>query len=75
MSQIVKYTIILLVLMWSVCANSKADELSAIYVIKDGRLIPLSNTSKHSDIYMGRSTNSKIHFTKMILDKNGVEIK
>jgi hypothetical protein len=74
MGDFIKYLVILLVLLWSVTWKSLSEENSAIYIVKNGKLVPFKNTSNFSDNYYGRSTNSNIGFTKIIKDKNGKEI-
>lgn len=74
MKNTIKCLLIFLILLWSVTWKSPAQE-SAIYIIKNGRLTPLINTSASSDAYYGRATNAKINFIKIIKDKNGNELK
>lgn len=76
MTNCIKYLIVFLVLLWSVLSPSKAEqkEYSAIYTVRNGRLIPLKNTTDQSDRYYGRSTNSTLYFNKIIKDKYGKEI-
>lgn len=75
MNQFIKYSIILLILIWSVTYRAKGEQGSAIYTVSNGRLIPIKNTSAYSDQYYGRNTNSKVFFTKIIKDRYGNEIK
>lgn len=73
MKDIIKYSVIFFILLWSVTCPSMAEQVP-IYIVKNGKLMPFKNTSDSSDSYYGRSTNSYFRFTKITKDKNGKEI-
>jgi hypothetical protein len=74
MKNIIKHIIISLILLWSVTVKSFSDQGISAYTIKNGRMIPINNTSQYTDLLYKRSTNSKNYFNKILLDKNGKEI-